>query len=77
MWYNDGSDWIEATVIKAGASVSVKLTESGRRGTNVNPEDISPLEYEDDEEDGSEEEGGSEEEEGGETVCKEGGVGDR
>lgn len=48
VWYDNGEDWVEATIVKKGKNFTVELRESGEEVIDVEPAWLAPMEYEDD-----------------------------
>ena len=65
VWYDDGEDWVEATILKLGSKLTLKVQETGKTVKDIEYDWIAAMEFEDDEdqEKAKEEEGEEEEEE--------------
>ncbi len=63
VWYDDGEDWVEATILKLGDKLTLKLKDTGEKVPDVEKDWIAPMEYEDDENDDPEDNEEEEEEE--------------
>lgn len=48
VWYDNGEDWVEATIVTLGDLVTLELRDTGEEVEDVEKDWLAPMEYEDD-----------------------------